>query len=200
MTVDLLEQTLPQLMLFQQMAEVQNRRLVRQQGPTASTLRTVSPTRPRRACPPYQDRSSCRTTARSVSAPSPTTHMVDGLGPPWDRTDGCALPSVPTGSEHPCAPGISPGRVLRFLLSYSKSAANVGWSINYLPEHSAILYATMPRLVQSILRIEHVAAKLVKTLEICKVHNSFLDTTNLIRFEVVGGKGMQISPFHTFSV
>ena len=27
-------------------------------------------------------------------------------------------------------------RVLRFLLSYSKSA-NVGWSINYLPEHSA---------------------------------------------------------------
>ena len=42
-------------------------------------------------------------------------------------------------------------RVLRFLLSYSKSA-NVGWSINYLPEHSEILYATMPRLVQSIPR------------------------------------------------
>ena len=40
-------------------------------------------------------------------------------------------------------------RVLRFLLLYSKSA-NVGWSINYLTEHSAILYATMPRLVQSI--------------------------------------------------
>ncbi len=32
MTVDLLEQTLPQLMLFQQMAEVQNRRLVRQRA------------------------------------------------------------------------------------------------------------------------------------------------------------------------
>ena len=53
-------------------------------------------------------------------------------------------------------------RVLRFLLSYSKSA-NVGWSINYLPEHSAILYATMPRLVQSIpsrLRIKGVFVKL----------------------------------------
>ena len=34
------------------------------------------------------------------------------------------------------------GRVVPFF--------NVGWSINYLPEHSAILYATMPRLVQSI--------------------------------------------------
>ena len=36
-------------------------------------------------------------------------HMVDGPGPPWDRTDGYALRVVPTGSEHPCARGISPG-------------------------------------------------------------------------------------------
>ena len=55
MTVDLLEQTLSQLVLFQQMAEVQNRRLVRERARQPSTLRTASPTRPHRACLPYQD-------------------------------------------------------------------------------------------------------------------------------------------------
>ena len=77
--------------------------------------------------------------------------MVDGLGPPWDRTDGCALPICSHGIRASMRSRNISRRVLRFLLSYSKSA-NVGWSINYLPEHSAILYATMPRLVQSIPR------------------------------------------------
>ena len=28
--------------------------------------------------------------------------------PPWDRTGGCVLRAVPTGSDYPCAQGISP--------------------------------------------------------------------------------------------
>ena len=80
MTVDLFGQTSPQLVLFQQMTEVQDRRLVRQRACDNLSLRTVSPTRPRRACPPYQGHSGCRTTARSVSAASQTTHTAAGPG------------------------------------------------------------------------------------------------------------------------
>ena len=76
MTADLLEQTLSQLVLFQQMAEVQDK--------------------------------DCRTSARSESAASQTTHRVAGPGLPWDRTGGCVLRAVPTGSDRPCAQGISP--------------------------------------------------------------------------------------------
>ena len=73
-----------------------------------SALRTASPIRPRRACPPSQGRSGCRTTARSVCEASPTTRRDADLGQHWDRTVGCALPTLPTGSVHPCAQGTSP--------------------------------------------------------------------------------------------
>ena len=59
-------------MLFQQVAEAES-----SSRPAAaqavSALRTASPIRPRRACPPSQGRSGCRTTARSVCEASPTT-------------------------------------------------------------------------------------------------------------------------------
>ena len=50
------------------------------------------------------------------------------------------------------------------------------------------------------LSVEHIAMRLVKTLEVCKVHNAVLDTSNTIRFEVLAGKGMQISPFRRVNI
>ena len=50
------------------------------------------------------------------------------------------------------------------------------------------------------LSVDHIGAKLVKSLEVCKVHNAVLDTVNLIRFEVVPKVGMQLSPYRSITV
>ena len=50
------------------------------------------------------------------------------------------------------------------------------------------------------LSVQHIAARLVKTLEVCKVHNAVLDTSNTIKFEVLSGKGMRISPFRSVNI
>ena len=111
--VDLLR-TRAERMLFQQVAEAES-----SSRPAAaqavSALRTASPIRPRRACPPSQGRSGCRTTARSVCEASPTTRR-DAECQHWDRTADALF-----NSSH----GISPSmrsrnfslRVFRFLLS-----------------------------------------------------------------------------------
>ena len=48
--------------------------------------------------------------------------------------------------------------------------------------------------------VEHIASRLVKTLEVCKVHNSVLDSVNMVKFEVTAGKGMRMSPFRRVNI
>ena len=48
--------------------------------------------------------------------------------------------------------------------------------------------------------LDHFTNKVVKSLEVCKVHNAVLDNVNVIRFEVVPGAGMQVSPYRSVTV
>ena len=48
--------------------------------------------------------------------------------------------------------------------------------------------------------VEKMGPKLVKTLEVCKVHNAELDTGNIVSFEVHPEAGMRINPISKFTV
>ena len=48
--------------------------------------------------------------------------------------------------------------------------------------------------------VDKMGPKLVKTLEVCKVHKAELDTGNIVSFEVHPGIGMRLNPISKFSV
>ena len=48
--------------------------------------------------------------------------------------------------------------------------------------------------------VEKMGPKLVKTLEVCKIHNAELDTGNIVSFEVHPSIGMRLNPINKFSV
>ena len=154
MTVDLFEQTSPQLVLFQQMTEVQDRRLVRQR---ARQSQTYEPSH-RLDLVEHVLHTRVTQVVEQLHAvyPQHRRQLIRpaGPGPPWDRKGGYALPADPMGPGYQCAPGISPGASCASCWRIPKSA-NVGSSIVSSPQTSlsSVWHGTMPlstRLVQSI--------------------------------------------------
>ena len=50
------------------------------------------------------------------------------------------------------------------------------------------------------LSVEKFGQKLLKTLEVCKVHNAELDTGKIVNFDVKPGFGIQISPMNRATI
>ena len=44
------------------------------------------------------------------------------------------------------------------------------------------------------LYVEKIGSKLVKTSQVCKLHNAELGSSNIVRFDVQPGMGIQVSP------
>ena len=101
----LLEQTLAQAVLLQQMPEVQDGGLVGQRLRQAQPPRNASPTPPRREGPPSPGRSGCRTTARSEHAASPTAGTGADRAPPSHRTARSVAPAAPREPACPSSQG-----------------------------------------------------------------------------------------------
>ncbi len=74
-----------------------------------------------------------------------------------------------------------------------------GRTIILVADSSTFEEKTLVRLgalcdVQLRMGVEKVGTKLVKSLEVCKVHNAEMGTGSIVPFDVQPGLGMRISP------
>ena len=94
--------------------------------------------------------------------------------------------------------------ILSFLRA-CKQIANRGKTIILIIHTSSFEERTLVRLralcdVHFRLSVEKFGLRLLKTLEVCKVHNAELDTGKIVNFDVKPGFGIQISPMNRATV
>jgi len=94
--------------------------------------------------------------------------------------------------------------VLGFLRS-CKQVSNQGKTVILVTHTSSFDERVLVRLralcdVHFRLSVEKFGQKLLKTLEVCKVHNAELDTGKIVNFDVKPGFGIQISPMNRATI
>ena len=94
--------------------------------------------------------------------------------------------------------------ILSFLRA-CKQVSNQGKTVILVIHTSSFEERTLVRLralcdVHFRLNVEKFGQKLLKTLEVCKVHNAELDTGKIVNFDVKPGFGIQISPMNRATI
>ena len=94
--------------------------------------------------------------------------------------------------------------ILGFLRA-CKQISNQGKTVIIVVHTSSFEERTLVRLralsdVHFRLSVEKLGQKLLKTLEVCKVHGAELDTGKVVNFDVKPGFGIQISPMNRATI